>query len=43
MRLDEDDGLDMLIEYKILSLVQLSQFVYDALIRRKELMSAMDE
>ena len=37
LKLDEDAGLDLLIEYKLLSLVQLNQPMYDILIKRRQL------
>jgi len=43
VRLNEDKGIEMLIEYKLLPLSPLSKPVYDALIKRKELMRMFDE
>jgi poly(A) polymerase len=43
VRLDGDKGVNMLIEYKLLPLVSLSKPVYDALIKRRELLRAFDE
>ena len=41
VRLDPDRGLDLLIEFKLLSLVQLSKFVYDTLIQRRKVIHAL--
>ena len=43
VRLDNDKGINMLIEYKLLPLSPLSKPVYDALIKRRELMRMFDE
>lgn len=43
VRLGQDDGINMLMEYKLLSIVPLSKTVYDALIKRRELARAFDE
>jgi len=41
IQLDEDKGIESLVEYKLLPLVQLSQPIYDTLIKRKELLRAL--
>lgn len=41
VNLDNKNGIDMLIEYKILPLVQLPKMVYDILIQRRQLARAM--
>lgn len=43
LRLDEDKGLDLLVEYKVLSSVSLSQPIYDTLIRRRQLHQILSE
>jgi poly(A) polymerase len=43
VRLDNDKGINMLIEYKLLPLSPLSKPVYEALIKRRELMRMFDE
>ena len=43
VRLDDDKGIDMLIEYKLLPLSPLTKTVYDALIKRRELLRVFDE
>lgn len=42
VRLDPKKGLDILIEYKLLSLVELGKPVYDALIQSRQLARAYD-
>jgi poly(A) polymerase len=37
VRLDSDKGIDLLIQYKLLPLVQLTKPIYDMLIKRKQL------
>lgn len=41
VQLDPDKGIDMLIEFKILPLVQLSKTTYDILIQRRKLIRAL--
>ena len=43
VRLGDNSGINMLIEYKLLPLVSLNKTVYDALIKRRELSRAFDE
>lgn len=43
VRLNNENGIDILIKYKILPLVELSKPVYDALIERRKLVKALDE
>jgi poly(A) polymerase len=37
VRLNEEKGIELLIEYKLLSLVPLSKYTYDVLIKRRQL------
>lgn len=41
IQLDEDKGIKSLVEYKLLPLVQLTQPIYNTLIKRKELLRAL--
>ena len=41
VRLDDDKGVEMLIEYKLLPLVNLSKTVYDILIQKRQLSRAL--
>lgn len=42
VRLNSEDGINLLVNYKILPLAELSKPVYDALIKRRELSKAFD-
>ena len=41
VRLDDEKGVEMLIEYKLLPLVNLSKTIYDLLIQRRQLVRAL--
>lgn len=41
IQIDEDDGIKALVEYKLLPLVQLTQPIYDILIKRKQLLRSL--